>query len=94
MDTERNNQLAKVTAKRDSKSDAVINELEDTPMMFNANSQPSPIVRRFSNFNSAEEVRQCLKLQVETTDDFWRAFHEENPDGRDKFDEKDADSLS
>ena len=60
--------------------------------MFNVTRQPSPTVRRFSIKNPAEDDRQDLKLQVETTDDFWKAFYEEHPYGR-EGNQIDADSL-
>ena len=88
------NQLAKVGQKRDPESGAVSNELEDTPLMFKVTSQPSPTVRRFSNFNPAEDAQQDLKLQVETTGDFWKAFYDEHPYDREEEDEKDAVSPS
>ena len=88
------NQLAKVGQKRDPESGAVSNELEDSPLMFKVTSQPSPTVRRFSNFNPAEDAQQDLKLQVETTGDFWKAFYDEHPYDREEEDEKDAVSPS
>ena len=92
MNTEKNNQLAKVGGKGASESGVVSSELEDSPLMFKITRQPSPTVRRFSNLNPAADDRQDLKLQVETTDDFWKAFYEEHPYGR-EGNEKDADSL-
>ena len=75
-----------------SESGVVSSELEDSPLMFKNARQPSPTVRRFSNLTPAEEDRHDLKLQVETTDDFWKAFYKEHPYGR-EGNEKDADSL-
>lgn len=75
-----------------SESGVVSSELEDSPLMFKITRQPSPTVRRFSNLTPAADDRQDLKLQVETTDDFWKAFYEEHPYDREN-NEIDADSL-
>ena len=92
MNTEENNQLAKEGGKGASEPGAVSDELEDSPLMFKNTRQPSPTVRRFSNFNLAIDDWRDLKLQVETTDDFWKAFYEEHPYGREN-NEIDADPL-